>query len=217
MKPFQFQAPTSIAIYAPPFSGKSFLTRNILENADSLFTTRPEFVVYCYKEWLPSFEQMKSTVRGLILHQGVPTRDDMEKWAQGKHFILVMDDLQQVCEDDKTIAEMFTIGSHHLNFTLIYLCHNIFGRAQFSKLINLNSHYLILFRNSRDIQQVSMLGRQIFGPRDIKYFMDAYEKATSERYGYLIINLHPSTREKEYKLVTKILPGENTVVYMPRK
>ena len=59
MEPFKFHSPTSIAIFAPPYSGKSTLTRKILEHADKLFVTPPEFVVYCYKEWLPMFEAMK--------------------------------------------------------------------------------------------------------------------------------------------------------------
>ena len=147
MEPFKFHSPMSIAIYAPPYSGKSTLTRKILEHGDELFTTPPCFTVYCYKEWLPMFDEMKHSVKGLILHKGVPSREQVEKWAQGKHFILVLDDLQQVCEKDREVAEMFTVGSHHLNFTLIYLCHNIFSKGCFSRLINLNSHYNILFRN----------------------------------------------------------------------
>ena len=69
-----------------------------MENADKLFTPPPELVVYCYKESLPIFNEMKNTVKGLILHQGVPTREEMETWAQAKHFVLVLDDLQQVCK-----------------------------------------------------------------------------------------------------------------------
>ena len=54
----------------------------------------------------------------------------MEEWAQGRHFILVLNDLQHICENNREVAEMFT-GSHHLNYTVIYLCHNIFGRDHF--------------------------------------------------------------------------------------
>ena len=215
MEPFKFHSPTSIAIYAPPYSGKSTLTRKILEHGDELFTTPPSFTVYCYKEWLPMFDEMKHSVKGLILHKGVPSREQVEKWAQGKHFILVLDDLQQVCEKDREVAEMFTVGSHHLNFTLIYLCHNIFSKGCFSRLINLNSHYNILFRNNRDILQVQTLGCQIFG-KQCSYFMDAYNKATSLPWGYILINLHPKTRQNTYKLITHIIPGEMTIVYLLR-
>ena len=87
MEPFQFHSPTSIAIFAPPYSGKSTLMRKSLEHADKLFVTPPEFLVYYYKEWLPMFEEMKHSVKNLILHQGVPTQEEMEQWAQGKTFL----------------------------------------------------------------------------------------------------------------------------------
>ena len=112
----------------------------------------------------------------------------------------MLDDLQQVCEKDREVVEMFTVGSHHLNFTLIYLCHNIFSKGCFSRLINLSSCYNILFRNNRDILQVQTLGRQIFG----------------EQWGYILINLHPKTRQNSYKLITHIIPAEMTIVYLLR-
>ena len=70
---FKFHSPMSIATYAPPYSGKSILTRKILEHGDELFTTSPSCPVYYYKEWLPMFDKMKHTVKGLILHKGAPS------------------------------------------------------------------------------------------------------------------------------------------------
>ena len=127
----------------------------------------------------------------------------------------MLDGLQQVCEKDREVAEMFTVGSHHLNFTLIYLCHNIFSEGCFSRLINLNSHNNILFRNNRDILQDQTLGCQIFG-KQCSYFMDAYNKATSLPWDYILINLHPKTRQNTYKLITHIIPVEMTIVYLLR-
>lgn len=209
---FKFHAPTTIAVFAPPYSGKSFLTRQILQHADELFKYPPEKVVYCYKEWLEMFDEMKEEMSNLILHQGLPTAELMEEWSNGNHFILVLDDLQQRVQRDMDAAELFTVGSHHKNCTLIYLCHNIFGKGVFSRLINLNTHYIILFRNNRDVQQVQTLGRQIFG-RNSHYFLDAYEKATSKDWGYLLVNVHPKYRKE---LLTHILPGEDTIVYKPK-
>ena len=60
-----------------------------------------------------------------------------------------------------------------------------------------------------------MLGHQIFGKKS-DYFMDAYKKAISEDYGYLLVNLHLRTStEQHQKLMSHILPGETTVIYLP--
>ena len=218
MEPFRFHSPTSIAIFAPPYSGKSTLTRKILENSATLFTTQPKFIVYCYNENLPMLEEMKDSLPiPLLKNKGIPTPEDMETWSQGgEHFIIVLDDLQQACERDKKVADMFTVGSHHLNFTVIYLCHNIFGRGAFSRTINLNSHYIILFRNFRDQQQVVTLGRQMFGRKN-QYFLDAYDKATKRPFGYLVINNHPAMRDERFRLVSQITPDQDTVIYLPRE
>ena len=85
----------------------------------------------------------------------------------------------------------------------------------FSRLINLNSHYKILFKNNRDILQVQTLGHQIFG-KQCSYFMDAYNEATSLPWGCILINLHPKIRKNTYKMLTHIIPGEMTIVYLPR-
>ena len=49
-----------MAIFAPPYSGKSTLMRKTWEHAENLFVTPPEFVVYCYKEWLLMFEEIET-------------------------------------------------------------------------------------------------------------------------------------------------------------
>lgn len=78
--------------------------------------------------------------------------------------------------------------------------------------VSLNAHYIILFKNSRDEQQVKNLGRQIF-PNQLKYFMDAYKKATSVLYSYLCVTLYPGRAEK-YRLSSKIFPEEETIIYI---
>ena len=83
MEPFKFQSPTSIGIFAPSFSGKTTLTKKILENSDKLFTSPPSHIVYCYNEWLDIFDQLSTTVKNLILFQGVPGKEDIDKWANG--------------------------------------------------------------------------------------------------------------------------------------
>ena len=43
----------------------------------------------------------------------------------------------------------------------------------------------------------------------------SYNDATSEPYGYLLIDLKPETPD-EIRLQTKIFPGETTSVYVPK-
>uniref|UniRef100_K1QP85 Uncharacterized protein n=1 Tax=Magallana gigas TaxID=29159 RepID=K1QP85_MAGGI len=49
----------------------------------------------------------------------------------------------------------------------------------------------------------------------LKYFKEAYDKATSIPFGYLVVDMSPGTEDK-YRLRTRILPNEDTIVYLPK-
>ena len=218
MQRFKFMTPTTISVYAPPYSGKSTLTRKILMHANELFTKPPTKIIYCYKVWLSMLDEMKKEMSNLETHQGLPSVDQLDEWTTGKSIILILDDLQQQVQRDRQSAELFSVDSHHRNITVIYLCHNIYGRGPFAKLISVATHYMILFRNNRDVEQVHRLARQVYGPgKGATYFLDAYKKATTPKWGYLVVNIHPDRDEDGYKLLTKILPGEDTIVYKPKE
>ena len=49
---------------------------------------------------------------------------------------------------------------------------------------------------NRDLSQIETLGRQIYGKSNGKEFLNIYKKAMSQNtYGYLLIDLAPSTPE----------------------
>lgn len=57
-------------------------------------------------------------------------------------------------------------------------------------------------------------GSQMFSGRT-HYFKDAYEKAISVSYRFLLVDMHPATEDK-YRLRTEILTNEDTVVHEPK-
>ena len=100
MEPFKFHSPTSIAIYAPPYSGKSTLTRKILEHGDELFTAPPSFTVYCYKEWLPMFDEMKHSVKGLDEVPGIQVQLVFLSDSEDSGIIILSSDEHDESEDN---------------------------------------------------------------------------------------------------------------------
>ena len=62
--------------------------------------------------------------------------------------------------------------------------------------IALNTQYLVLFNNPIDRQQVATLARRIY-PSTSAMFMKRFEEATSQPYGYLVIDLKSSTLEQD--------------------
>ena len=120
------------------------------------------------------------------------------------------------CSESQDSCDMFTSFSHHVNFTTFLLVQSLFANGKQFRTISLNTHQFVLFRNQRELLQIKTFAKQCF-PEQTRYFMDSYLRATSSKYGYLVVDLSPrlSGEETLSRLRTNILPGETTTVYLP--
>ena len=98
---------------------------------------------------------------------------------------------------------LFTKFCHHFNITTIFITQNIFAQGPCARNINLNTHFLVLFSNKRDESQIHTLAKQLF-PGNKQVFIEAYQDATAERYGYLLIDCDPSS-PNQLKLRTNLI------------
>jgi hypothetical protein len=90
---------------------------------------------------------------------------------------------------------------------------NLFPKGSEMRNISLNSNYIVLMKNSRDRAQIRHLARQIY-PGKSKFLIDAYEEATKEPYGYLLLDFRNTTPDK-IRVRTGIFPGETMFAYSP--
>ncbi|GIY72695.1 uncharacterized protein CDAR_67561 [Caerostris darwini] len=104
---------------------------------------------------------------------------------------------------------MFTVESHHKKFSIILITQNLFPRVRVARDISLNAHYIILFQNNTDQSQIACFGRQVFPDRS-KFLMDAYKKATADKYQFLLVDCFPTT-DDELRLRQSIFPDHNGV------
>lgn len=212
-------SPSTLIVCGPSGSGKSTLVYEILKHGRGIFDKVPCQVIFCYNIYQSSlYDQLKRDVDNIQFFEGLPAKEDLEMWSNGKdHSVLVLDDLMAKCSSSQDICDLFTVFSHHMNFTVFFLVQNLFSGGKQFRTISLNSHQFILFKNQRDELQIKIFAKQVF-PDEMKYFMSAYKKATSTKFGYLYVNLSPSLSGEEealYRLRTRILPGETTIVYLP--
>ena len=84
---------------------------------------------------------------------------------------------------------------------------NLFHQGKYCRDISLNTHYFILFKNPRDIQQIKLLGRQLG-----KKLLNVYLDATEDPFGYLLIDLSPGKKDS-YMLRSRIFPAEHMIIY----
>jgi hypothetical protein len=157
------------------------------------------------------YQSLYDEIPDVTFVEGFPTN---YKDYAGSNTLFIIDDLMSECGSNKCMTELFTRGSHHLNLSVMFITQNFFFRGNQMREITLNSHYIILCKNRRDVMQIMNLGRQLF-PYTSKFFRDAFLDATQEPYSYLLADLKSATPE-DMRLRTKILCHETTIIYRPR-
>ena len=197
--------PFTCIISGPTGCGKTSLVKSIfLEDA---VQPRPKHILWLYAADQPLYKGMKQ----VNFVKGIP--ENIESGFNPSHNnLLIIDDLMTELHSDARLTRLFSVGSHHRNLSVIFIVHNLFHQGREMRNISLNSHYLILFKNPRDKQQVATLARQMYPGRS-KFLIEVYQNATQGSYGYLLMDLKPTTPE-DLRVRTNILPSQDQVVYL---
>ena len=107
--------------------------------------------------------------------------------------LIVFDGQMIYASKDSRIVNLFTLGSHHRNLSVIYIVQNLFHQGKGSCSISLNSTYLVLFKNSRDKLQILILAKQMY-PGQTDFFLNQYEETVKRPSGYVLIDLKTTTQ-----------------------
>ena len=207
MNPLPFKSPTSVIISGPSGVGKTSLLIKIIKNSERMFEIPPMQIYYFYSIWQKKFDEIKSN--NVIFINSLPNSTDIEGMDSSSHKLIIIDDMQISAMNDPFIANLFSRDSHHRNITVFLILQNLYHQGKYSRDIALNAHYLIIFRNPRDQIQLKTLGRQIGSSMKL---MKSYEDATSEKFGYLLIDMSPASNPM-YMFRSHILPSEYTIIY----
>ena len=129
---------------------KQRFTFKLLENANGMFEKPPTKIIYAYGQYQPLFEQMEERIPGLILHSGIPSREQIDEWTDptdtAHHTVIVLDDLAgQVTKSEEALF-LFTVTAHHRCCSVIFFTQNLFMPGKFARSISLNCHYVVMFR-----------------------------------------------------------------------
>ena len=202
---FVFRSPSTCVIAGPTGCGKTVLLLKILKHVNEIFEIPPIKIIWCYTVYQDKFKEFENMIE---FHEGIYDVKRLE--GMRGHKIIILDDLLHKLNED--IAEMFTVMSHHLNLTVFFITQNIFSKNKHMRDVTLNTQYLILFGQRRDVSQVSILGSQMF-PQLRKEFLNIYKEHTTKPHGYLVIDVHPKNTYRVL-LRTPILPDEPEIVYI---
>ena len=210
-----FIHPATIIVTGGTGSGKTVFTRSLIEHSSIVIEGigRTPKVLWCYgiKQDFKPIANSRT-----VFHEGLVDEDDLKRMRPD---ILVVDDLMTEKSNDPFMHNLFVKVSHHMRITVIYITQNLYEKGQCK--LKRNAHYLVLMRNPSDKGLLSTLASQLY-PRNKRlqeHFYESYDDATSDRYGYLLIDVSPESDEKQ-KLKTNVFPSSDdslrVIVYQPR-
>ena len=207
---------SSIVIVGPTSSGKTRWTYRLLNCLNRMYAgVPPDKVLYCYGVYQTLYDTFEDTMPHVTLHQGLPSLSEIENFADGQHGLVIIDDLMQQVLGSDDMKLLFTQTCHHKRISVIFISQNLYGQGKSARTIALNCWYIILFKNLRGTSQIATLGRQLFpGKSDI--LLESFQASTSVPFGYLMIDMSQRGRD-EYRLRTKVFPGEDTIIYKPKR
>ncbi|KAL3104343.1 hypothetical protein niasHS_001190 [Heterodera schachtii] len=239
-----FVHPFTMCVSGCTGSGKTKWVLGLLANLDALVgPAHIDGVLYCFGEVnedvlrLQQLESVDSTpttttttsTNGVKKSSSCNSSSGGNRWVRVCHalpdeegvkraasecngrLLLVLDDLM-VGMRAPFLDTLFTRGSHNWGVSVVLITQHLFIREL--RIARNNAHYLVLLRNPSGALQVRSLGVQLF-PGALRHFLEAYDDATADPFGYLLVDMHPTTRP-QMRLKTHIYPGELTVVYAPR-
>jgi len=200
-----FRYPARILIAGFSNSGKSELTRKIIQRYHKKFT----HIVISGTTSHP-LESNPDIGPKLSLNQDIIDPMSEVDGFEDHNILYVIDDLFQEACESKIISDCFTKGRHK-NISVILITQNLFLKGKYARTISLNcSHYILL--RTRDLTQIEMIGRQIFGGGGTsKKFLDVYKTVVMGRpFSYLLVDMALNT-PPELELRSNIVgewPGE---------
>ena len=179
-----FNENARIIICGGSFTGKSKLC------SDLILFYKDEFDVIIIANSPNKDEMVEMLNMGdkVVTHDTIPSISQVNDYYVGSKLI-VLDDNYLESFNSKEVLSFFTRGRHS-NISVILITHNLFlGKAKYSRDISLNMTHVILMK-LRDLNQVQILAKQIFGKKDSQKVLDIYKYILETyKYPHMLIDL----------------------------
>ena len=209
----RLQGPFTCLVAGPTGCGKTQLIFKLIENTAQLITPTVHNIVYCYGQWQKDFKKYDNKVN---FHEGLIPREQIfpvnSQESSTQHTLLIIDDLLGK-EDTSLVRDIFIKGSHHNNISVIFVTQNLFLPHKDYRTLSLNAHYLVIFKNPRDMSQINALARQAFASKPT-FLTAVYNRETSDRHSYLLLDFKQSTPEL-MRVRDSITTPWKTTVFVP--
>lgn len=183
--------PFCMIVTGPSMSGKTHFVVNLIQNSQ-LIHPPPNNIVWFYG--IDTYDT-RSNLRGdhIRFVRGIP--ESFDEYLDSDKLIntlFIFDDLMQESVNNKTLSNLFTRQSHHMNVSVILMLQDVFYTGTERKTFFRNAQYLVLFSSPLDRSGIYAIAHKIM-PKRIRGFLNLFEMICERPYGYLFIDGRQST------------------------
>lgn len=202
---------TSMQIVGMSRSGKSNLALRIAVNREKVYDKKQDLCIFVYNQYQSAFDDIKKQDSSIVFTNDIETLE--EYISKSESLLIIFDDfmLQMQSSLNTYISSFFVHRTHHENLSVIVLQQVLFAKN--ARVLNLNAHYLVIFRLPRDSRQILCLGSQMM-PEKPRFVYESYKRATTEPYSYLLIDLYPTTIDSA-RFRSSVFVDTNLKLYVP--
>lgn len=132
-----------------------------------------------------------SLIDNLLDHQSaksgfqIPTGNDK--------VLAIFDDSCEEILESSSFAKLATAGRHK-GVSVIFIKHNLYQQGKYCVTVDKNTTHLVILKSPRISKQLKMLGSELEFA-DANFVQLAYQQATVEPYGHLLIDLSPTCHD----------------------
>lgn len=208
----RLQGPFSMIVAGPSGSGKTSLIKTLIDHTELLITPPVDRIVYHYGTWQAAYNNMRS---GVEFHEGLPVAEDLAPTQNTSkplgHTLCIVDDLMGE-NDKRVISELFTKASHHWMVSIIYITQNIYEqKCKYYRTMSLNTSYMVIFKNPRDMSQIDTLSRQVY-PNRPNFLTAVYNTETNKPHSYIVIDFKQSTPDR-FRVRSSITTPDRQLIF----
>lgn len=204
---------TNSQIVGMSSSGKTWLALGIALHRNCVYNQKIDKCIFLYNQYQQKFDDVKKRDPNIIFTNSI---DELEQYIEsGESLLVIFDDfLLQMCSElNEYMNYFFVQRSHHANLSTIVLQQVLYAKN--GRTMNLNTHYLILFKQTKDARQIYFLGQQML-PENSKFLYNAYKMATQDAlYSYFVIDSHPATPDYA-RFRNSVFVNNDLVFFLPK-